>query len=318
MASLLPLAVLAATVSGVPLQAETPSAAAAVGYNVNTFSADFNRSNVDLSASGKPGFQWYLWNLFGYHANPAAVVLNTDQSVTLLGDKINPDSEIMTATPAHNAARFVGTAFGGGAYIEAEFKFNPDDVAWAAYMKSSGWPSFWALPIESCIFRSDHWPKQPPGYVHAVEVDFFEYLYFHMGEGPRHAYGGSMHDWYGIPNVTCPHGSCEEPMRSDEPKRFANKDIDFKRYHRFGFLWVPAKPGKPGYARFLLDGKPMGSDRAWTQYTDQPPTPHNQPWLFGVLDQQHLILILGTGPNQPMTIRSVNVWQSSAAQNLHQ
>jgi hypothetical protein len=30
------------------------------------------------------------------------------------------------------------------------------------------------------------------------------------------------------------------------------------------------------------------------------------------------VLILGTGLNEPMTIRSVNVWQTSAAQNLHQ
>jgi len=40
--------------------------------------------------------------------------------------------------------------------------------------------------------------------------------------------------------------------------------------------------------------------------------------VFDRLDQQHLVLILGTGPNEPMSIRSVNVWQASGADNLHQ
>ena len=40
------------------------------------------------------------------------------------------------------------------------------------------------------------------------------------------------------------------------------------------------------------------------------------PWTFGILDQQHVVLILGTGPGEPMTIESVNVWQASAANNL--
>jgi hypothetical protein len=62
----------------------------------------------------------------------------------------------------------------------------------------------------------------------------------------------------------------------------------------------------------------MGADRRWTKFDNQPPPPTNQPWAFGRLDQEHLVLILGTGPNEPMTIRSVNVWQASDSNNLHQ
>jgi hypothetical protein len=46
--------------------------------------------------------------------------------------------------------------------------------------------------------------------------------------------------------------------------------------------------------------------------------PVNQPWAFGRLDHQHLVLIVGTGPNEPVTIRSVNAWQAAASNNLHQ
>ena len=41
-----------------------------------------------------------------------------------------------------------------------------------------------------------------------------------------------------------------------------------------------------------------------------------QPWQFGILDNQRLILILGTGVGMPMTVASVNVWQSSNSQNM--
>jgi hypothetical protein len=34
------------------------------------------------------------------------------------------------------------------------------------------------------------------------------------------------------------------------------------------------------------------------------------------MDGRHLFLILGTGTDQPTTVKSVTVWQASAANNL--
>jgi hypothetical protein len=65
-----------------------------------------------------------------------------------------------------------------------------------------------------------------------------------------------------------------------------------------------------------FDGVLVGHTRTWTQYTNQPPTPVGQPWLFGRMDQEHLFFILSTGFGQPFTIKSVNVWQKSAASNI--
>jgi hypothetical protein len=299
--------------SAAVLAAEPPAQASAVGYVTNTFSGDFTASNVDLGRSGKAGFAWYPWNLFSSRTKTSAIILNADHSVTLMGDTTGPNGELMTATAAYNAAKFVGTAFGGGAYIEAEFKFNPADVVAA---KTKGWPSFWSLPLEASVLNnSDQWVGQAPGYRHSVEADFFEYLL--ATDAPTLAYGASMHDWYGIANVTCPRGLCQEHFLSNEGKRLAPAGTDFTQYHRYGFLWVPATATTKGYVRFYLDGRAIGPDRQWTQYTDQPAPPNSQPWAFGRLDQQHLMLIIGTGPNEPLTVRSVNVWQASAAQNLH-
>jgi hypothetical protein len=249
--------------------------------------------------------------MFGSETNTGAVGLNADGSVTLAGDTTGPNGELVTATAAHNAAGFVGTAFGGGAYVEAALKFDPADVARA---NSKGWPSFWSLAIEGNVLPgANQWPGQAVGYAHDIEADVLEYLFLPYG-GPANAYGGTLHDSYGIYNVTC-SGWCDQTTNVN--KRMAPVGTDFTQYHRYGFLWVPATPTIPGYARFYFDGQPMGPEQKWTQLTNQPPTPANQPWAFGVIDQRHLMLILGTGVGEPMTVQSVDVWQASTTQDLH-
>jgi hypothetical protein len=291
-----------------------PPYAANIGYTVNTFSTIFSTATVDTSGAGPSGFKWYPWNFYGRHANTGAFKFNGDGSITLGGDVTGPNGQLVTAIAAKNQPKFLGTAFGGGAYIEAEFKFDPDDVAKAG---SKGWPSFWSLGLEDSALGGSQWPGQPTGFRHSVEVDVFEYLYLPYNV-PRNIYGAGMHDWYGIPNVTCPKGLCAQHMDSKDTKRATPIGTDLRQYHRYGLLWVPATDTTAGYVRYYFDGQPLGGDQRWTKFADQPPPPTNQAWSFGRLDQQHLVLILGTGVNEPLTIRSVNVWQASDANNLHQ
>jgi hypothetical protein len=298
-----------------PTLPAVPAIAADVGYNTNTYSTNFNTYNVDVARTGRSGFLWYPWDLYGYHARTSAFTFNADGSVTLAGDTTGPNGQLTSATPARNAAGFVGKAFGGGAYIEAVFKFNPADVARA---NGNGWPSFWSLALEGSALSQNQWPGQATGYVHGIEADFFEYLLVNRLTMPLAYinYGAGMHDWYGIPNKTCYPGLCQAPMPYFMGQKTVSAGTDFTVYHSYGFLWVPATVTTKGYARYYFDGKQVGQDWQWSQYTNQPPRPNNQPWAFGILDQQHLVLIFGTGPGEPMTIVAVNVWQKSDAQNL--
>jgi hypothetical protein len=284
-----------------------------VGYTVNTFSS-FSPQSIDLANSGKSGFQWYPWNFFGSHAQTANIVVNGDGSVTLNGDTTGPNGELATAAPAHNSAKYVGTAFGGGAYIEASIMFDPATVAAA---NSKGWPSFWSMALEHLATQSEQWKGKSRGYQHFIEADFFEYDMLPSKLGLNY-YGASLHDWYGSFKTSCaPQAFCDASLPYSDALTMVPATTDFKQYHRYGFLWVPATAAHGGYARYYFDGNLVGPAIAWTLYSDQPAIPNGQPWQYGVIDKQHLVLILGTGVNEPMTIGSVNVWQSSDSQNLH-
>jgi hypothetical protein len=47
--------------------------------------------------------------------------------------------------------------------------------------------------------------------------------------------------------------------------------------------------------------------------TDQPPTPTNHPWSFGIIDRQYRTLILGTWVGEPMAVQSVIVCKRRSA-----
>jgi len=293
---------------------EPPPTARNAGYLLNTFSSKFDDGSVNLSQGHQSGFSWYLWGFFGRQAQANRVVLNNDGTITLLGDNTGPNGQIATIAPAKNNAKFVGSAFGGGAYIEAVLKFDPMDVISS---KTKGWPAFWAMSAEHLIEGDQQWLGQQKGYAHFIEVDFFEYDLVQKGK-PLNNYGVNLHDWYGKYKTTCPDMAyCQSSLPFSKVKVRVPGETNFLAYHSYGFLWLPATPEKKGIGRFYFDGKQIGEDVEWEMFSNQQGIPDAQPWKFGIIDKQHLVLILGTGPNQPMTVRSVNVWQASDAQNLH-
>jgi hypothetical protein len=288
-------------------QVPVPPAAAAAGYTTSTFASDFTRSNVDMSNSRKPGFNWYLWQFFGNRPTRTdSIRLNQDGTITLLGDSNSKNGSLATVAQVKTPQKFVGKAFGGGAYFEAVLKFDPSTV-----VRSKGWPSFWSNALEQMVsLESLQWPGQGQGYEHFIEPDFFEYDF-----GNTNSYGGAIHDWYGIYNKTC-HGYCQ--AYTPNYKRTVPKNVDFSRYHGYGFLWVPATDSSSGFAEYYFDNHKIGLRTSWGKFSDQPPAPSatTQSWTFGIMDRQHLVLVLGTGVGEPMTVERVDVWQASAAKNL--
>jgi hypothetical protein len=288
-----------------------PAEAIQAGYTVNTFASDFTAQTVDMNRTLNRGYKWYLADMFSKQSNPAGVRINSDGSVTLLGDNTGAVGALMSIAPYRGTDSYVGTAFGGGAYIEAVLSYDPAQVTATHTGARYPYPSFWSLPMEgNVILGADHWPGQPAGYVHNVEVDFFEADY---PTAPTR-YGVGMHDWWGIKGITCPPGLCKvspPPPAVTPPPAGTN----FQQYHTYGFLWVPATATTKGHIDAFFDGQ-KAYTYSWTQFTNQAPTPVGQPWAYGRLDQQHMFFILGTGVGETFTVKSVNVWQRNASANM--
>ncbi len=289
-----------------------PDAAVASGYTLNTFhTGPFSATNVDLANSGNSGYQWYLNNPFGFAPTPnSAVTINSDGSLTLTG----------TAN-AFNVGQSQGIGFGGGAYFEATISFDPSRVNVA----TRSWPSWWAMALEHFLaLPGEHWTGQPSSYMHFIETDFFEYDT--AGFAGESSYGGATHDWWGVwPTCDSTNSNYCNVTNDGKGTPFNNfvinvpTTIDFTQPHRYGYLWVPATGTRQGFAQYYFDSQPNNDKITWSQYNcDAPPAPEpgTVSWTFGVLDCNHPALVLSTGPDAPMTVYSVNVWQGSIDANL--
>ncbi len=289
---------------------DVPAPAAAAHYVVRTFSSsNFRAAEVDVENSGKRGFSWYPFLFFGSHPRLESLVLNRDGSITLLGDTTGPNGELATARVIAGPDKFVGKAFGGGAYFVATFRFDPRDVLRTDFR---GWPAWWSMAVEH-MARLDtrQWPGQPDGYEHFIEADFFEYdLKDYVKGGSLNYFGGALRDWFGYEEKLEP-----VPLWSRLFVREVPADTDFTQYHRYGFLWVPATAEHVGYGEYYFDDQKIGARLEWEWRKDEIPPPR-APSFFNIIDRDHLVLILGTGPDQPMTVKSVNVWQASEERNL--
>lgn len=295
-----------------------PPQASGVGYTSNTFHSTF-QSDVQASGNQPKQINWYLEKWFTLVPTPQeSISISPPDGITLTngGDSSNYTIGSAAARKSNSPHHWVGKAFGGGGYFEADIRF---DLTRVTQPGGVGFPSWWLMPVEHFAEpRTDQWVGQANGYEHFTELDIFEY---NQWASHPNAYSGAVHEWYGVYGKTCLPNFCHASNTNNEGA-FNNFIIqtpgttDFSQFHRYGLLWVTATDTTQGYLQYYFDGAATNDRITWERFTNQAPPPGRASWAFSVTDRLHFVLILGTGNGQPMTIRSVNVWQSSASQNI--
>ena len=308
-----------ARVSGSPppsSSSSAPSQAAAAGYKTETFStvSGFSSKTVDMRLTNASGFQWYFFNFFGYQTTSAPISFNSDGSINIAEVAGAANSNIASAVYIPAAPYYRGTAFGGGGYFEATLSFNSSSVNLVG-----GWPAWWTMSIEHLAgLAGEQWPGQASGYDHFIEPDIFEADTQWAG---ANTYGGDAHDWYGQWGAATCSSYCDVSISNLSGNAFVRTvptSTNFSQYHKYGLLWIPATSTRSGSLTYYFDGVQMGPTTSYSQYSSQSPVPTTStPWTFGIVDKQHLVLILGTGASTPMRVQSVTVWQASAVNNMH-
>jgi hypothetical protein len=291
-----------------------PAAAAAVGYDTNTF------NSVSFNPASGP---WFGFDFYGENAtaDAGAAAANPDGSLSVPGSLGNSGANIATAHKTSSGNHWQGLAFGGGAYFEAVISFtNQNDQNFP-----DGGPAFWALDVEHSSQGPYQvsWPGVPNDssgnpYDDYFEVDFMEYDF-------SGGYQFGIGNWYGYPRTQ----STSNPTRQNggvAGSLLVPQGTDFSQPHRYGTLWVPATGSgqtttTQGYLQNYFDGVPMGPKYTWDYHDPNAPgypapAPVVGTTAMSGMDFRHLFLILGTEPEHPMTVYSVNVWQASAANNI--
>lgn len=298
---------------------EAPPFASKLGYNIQTFSSIFD-NDMDVLDSRTTGYNWYLAKWFGWRPTKrSALAFDQFGSLILDGDDGVTDYLIGTAGEIKSGMpdEWVGKAFGGGGYFEAEFKFDPRKVV---DKEGSGFPSWWMEPLEHMATpRRDQWIGEASGYEHFVEIDIFEYNQWKKFS-PK-VYSGAVHDWHGLHAVTCPPNFCDI---SNFNGRWTHRNAiitpplgtNFEEFHKYGIVWVPATDENEGFIEYYFDRMPTDDKVSWKKYRGDPPSAETASWVFAVADLQHFVLIFGTETNKPMTIKSVHVWQKSTDDNI--
>lgn len=295
------------TTSGVPLPA------AKVGYTTNTLNSTFDGDYdlTDTESGRKNDKSWYLWNYFGSLAHSANITVTDGVSAVLNGELVGPNGNLVSAYVAGSTDTFKGTVYGGGGYFEATISFDPATVSACC---SNGWPSWWLYSIEHVAYNnltdlSAHWDGQAAGYSVYNETDILEYIY--TGTKPDY-YTATVHTHYGITDHVVSSSTNNGNLMAVPSKTM------FTSPHKYGFLWVPATETTEGYGQYYFDQVAVGPRVTWTDFValEESPPPSGTS-KYGVIDDRHLVLILGTGPGAPMTVYNVQVWQKDATHNIH-
>lgn len=290
---------------------DAPAQASAVGYNAKTFDSAFSASTIDKTLTKVPSFDWYPWSFFG-NPSPGPTEIQNIASGLLLNGIASPAAQSQIATIAQIAPGqrgWVGKAFGGGAYIEAEFAFDPATVT----DLSTGWPAFWLMPWQHLAGDDTDrgWPGQVAGFAHFGELDIFEYSLHLMNGNSALTYATTVISWYDQWSPGDPYSKIQTPFNT--LKRTAPNGYDWNAFHKYGALWVPATATTKGYVEHYLDGV-AGARVEWDLLNPNSSPPPTQPGA--ILDQHQHAIIIGTSPGQLLRVRRCRVWQRAEAGNL--
>ena len=168
---------------------QPPAVAAAAGYRTKTFDSTFGASKIDKGNTKTSGFEWYPWSFFGGFS-PGEDELVSQRTVGRLALTGHATDTVEVSTAAQiGGGDFVGTAFGGGGYFEAEVAFDPE----VDFVEGGAHPAFWMMAIEHLAGTDEtrRWPGQASGFAHFGEIDVFEYI----RQTDRAVYLGNVHDW---------------------------------------------------------------------------------------------------------------------------
>jgi hypothetical protein len=272
--------------SGSQTTAGIPAVAAAVGYDTETFGPAINVGTTANPTTSYPEITGDV-NMVPYTFTGTSWKnigeTNSNGAATLNGTGEAFGNGLATAEVTPAGQTLQGVAFGGGGYFQVT-------------MAGNGPMSFWMNDAETMngvsngtgTDSADSW----------IEADIAEF------DSPG-AYGFTIHNWYG------PVGSGDVINANENGASPAG--ANYSEPNTYGMLWVPATATMQGYAKFYFNGVQVGNTINWNQYVPGESAAQNP---FAVMDELHMVPILGAGSGSTVTFSNLEVWQASASNDI--
>ncbi len=258
---------------------QIPQPAEAAGYRKLVFNDDFDDpSTIDWDGSGKPGFNWYIDRPFKW---PSLVPgdVTVQNSVATIAQK---ESCANWAIGTYSSKGDTGAAFRFG-YFEARIRFDMNKH----HADVSGFPAWWSFSKAHTTDRNDdHW----------AELDFFEAMTNPEAGGKyTGTHVSTIHDWTRQDGKVC---NCQNPNNWHD-------ECVTEGWHNYGCLWTP------GVVEWYYDEQCIARV---TYSADKLPEPTNVSGNFvgayQYMEQEDMLLILGSCKEWPMEVDWVRVWQA--------
>ena len=254
-----------------------PAQAAKAGYTSLVFYDDFDDlSTFDIEGTGQPGYLWYLDRPFGWSPVSADGYFLRDSVLTIR----TPDHCAGWGPCTYSVRGQTGHVFRYG-YFEARLRFSH-----APTEKTTYFPAWWSFSVEHASGRNDdHWS----------ELDFFEAMPNSEGRYDG-AFVCTVHDWIRSKNG--------EVLNYQNPNNWHPNRVLDDEWHVYACLW------KPGLIEWYMDGvliafQRYGADR----HPDPSPEKNTFVGCYSFMDQEDMLLILGTSHDWPLEVDWVRVWQ---------
>jgi hypothetical protein len=281
----------------IPLNSSLPPLAVAFGFFNRVFVDDFDTiSTIDINNTGARGYNWYTRNAwpkaFSKVSPTPPSAISVANSVLTLSNDVSGMGMGLTSICSDGGSGYVGSGlYSGGFFVRWRMSFDPA-LANAAF---TSWPALWHESLH-CFLVNDSF----------VEVDTFEAISKVAGTVQN---SHAVHDWF-------PLGDRHSHNQVQFLASFGGADLN--TMHEYGMINAPeSKNGGLGLVAFYFDGEltqDSGGKQSVVRYSPEAgsnpfASPLNPNGTFSFLDTSPLALICGCGPNWPINIDRVEVYQ---------
>jgi beta-glucanase (GH16 family) len=264
-----------------------PAQALANGYTTATFNDDFDAQN-DVSTTVGTTANWYTWN--GYDPNDVTGLNLTSSDYSIADSTLDITnqlsysglSSIDSTHPAISTPTSHAVNEGGG--LAFQYGYFEASIAFTSTGTGDTFPAFWSNAVGALTGQTPY-----------DELDFFEAYPDKQWSSSGVDIIGTAHQWYA--------GGAGFSNANNQMNSLLPSGLNLSDFNTYGVLWTPTE------VSWYINNKEIISIPTTTPTQVIDTSGQKTMNTFSALNTSANYLELGAGPNSPMQVAWVHVFQ---------